>query len=421
MSLVVVEHVSSSVEESLRKIFDFFGGLEHFVEGKEKVFIKVDSSPLRAYSSTSHELVALAISLFRDAGVGVYVMDCSPHGFLTRYAFKATGIDKVVKRSGGNPLYLDEQISVKLKVGEDGHEVLFPRILHNSLIKEREENLYVSLPRLKASRTTTVSLSLKEQLNLIRYESRLDKLNHQLHQFIVDIYRIVRPDFTVIDGIKAVTHGGVPPTKTIDTFLPQLNVLIGGVDSVAVDTIGAKALGYTLEEVKHLKLADEQGLGYGRQSKIRVVGELPKLEKHEDTPKLPEKVKVIEGRDMACPEGCKGATITLLEALNAQQQIETPLTVVYGKGVNLKEVEEAKPPIIVVGPCAIKETAAYFKKKHGKENVHTVEKCGHPAKTLTHLLKITGIKLQNPLNPLQTIAAKLVAPIHIPTKTPTPQ
>ncbi len=421
MSLVIIEQVSSSVEESLRRMLDFFGGLEHFTEGKKKAFIKVDSSPLKAHSSTSNELVASTISLFRDVGVGVYVMDGSPHGFLTRYAFSVTGMDKVVKRSGGKPLYLDEQISVKLKVGDDGYEVLFPRILYNSLLKEREENLYVSLPRLKASRTTTISLSLKEQLNLVRYESRVNKLNHQLHQFIVDIYRLVRPDFTVIDGLKAVTRGGVPPTKIINAFLPRLNVLIGGVDSVAVDTVGAKVLGYTLDEVKHLKLADEQGLGYGRQSKIRIVGELPKIEKNEDAPRLPEKVKVIEGRDMACPEGCKGTTITLLEALSTQQQIGTPITVVYGKGINLKEVDEAKPPILVVGPCAMKETAAYFKKKHGKENVYLVEKCGHPAKTLTHLLKITGIKLQNPLNPLQTITAKLVAPIHIPTKTPPSQ
>ncbi|MEM1798440.1 MAG: hypothetical protein QXX87_04375, partial [Candidatus Jordarchaeales archaeon] len=149
---------------------------------------------------------------------------------------------------------------------------------------------------------------------------------------------------------------------------------------------------------------------------IKVIGEFPTLKKHEDHQKLPEKVKIIEGREMACPEGCKGATLTILEALNTQQQIKTPLTVVYGKGVNIKEVDETKPPVLVVGPCAIKETAAYFKKKHGKENVHLVEKCGHPAKTLSHLLKITGKKLQNPLNPLQTVTAKIVAPIHIPTK-----
>ncbi|MEM2572969.1 MAG: DUF362 domain-containing protein [Candidatus Jordarchaeales archaeon] len=415
MSLVIVKQVSSSIEESLKKMFDFFGGFDYLVEGKNKVFIKVDTSPLKPHASTSLEVVASVIELFKETGVGgVYVMDGSPHGFLTRYAFKVTGMDKVVKRSGGKPLYLDEQISVKLRVGEDGYDVLFPRILYKSLLKEREENLYLSLPRLKTSRTTTVSLSLKGQINLVRYESRLDKLNNQLHQFIADIYRVVRPDFTVIDGLKAVTRGGVPSTN-LGRFLPQINVLIGGVDSVAVDAVGARILGYSLDEVKHLKLADEQGLGYGKQSKIRIVGELPELEKSYEPPKLPEKVKIIEGRDMACPEGCKGATITILEALNAQQ-LETPLTVVYGKGINLKEVEEAKPPILVVGPCAIKETAVYFKKKHGKENVYLVEKCGHPAKTLTHLLKITGKKLQNPLNPLQTITAKIVAPIHIPTK-----
>ncbi|MEM4445922.1 MAG: DUF362 domain-containing protein [Candidatus Jordarchaeales archaeon] len=417
MSLVVVEHVSNSIEESLTRIFNFFGGLDHLVEGKDKVFVKVDAFPLKPHASTSPEIVASVVELLRETGVGgVYVMDGAPHGFLTRYAFKVTGLDKVVKRSGGKPLYLDEQISVRLKIGEEGYDVLFPRILYKSLLREREENLYLSLPRLKASRTTTVSLSLKSQLNLIRYESRLDKLNHQLHQFITDIYRLVRPDFTVIDGLRAVVRGGIPPIESINNFAPQLNMLIGGVDSVAVDAVGARILGYTLDEVKHLKLADEQGLGYGKQSKIKVIGEFPTLKKHEDHQKLPEKVKIIEGREMACPEGCKGATLTILEALNTQQQIKTPLTVVYGKGVNIKEVDETKPPVLVVGPCAIKETAAYFKKKHGKENVHLVEKCGHPAKTLSHLLKITGKKLQNPLNPLQTVTAKIVAPIHIPTK-----
>ncbi|MEM1658352.1 MAG: hypothetical protein QXK94_04875, partial [Candidatus Jordarchaeales archaeon] len=97
MSLVVVEHVSNSIEESLTRIFNFFGGLDHLVEGKDKVFVKVDAFPLKPHASTSPEIVASVVELLRETGVGgVYVMDGAPHGFLTRYAFKVTGLDKVV-------------------------------------------------------------------------------------------------------------------------------------------------------------------------------------------------------------------------------------------------------------------------------------------------------------------------------------
>ena len=210
MSLVVVEHVSDDLNSSLAKIFGFFGGVENLVKGKRSVYIKINAVDFRKHSYTSPEVIGAMVELFRDAGVRVYVMDNSTQGNMTRLVFKVTGIDKVVKKSGGLPLYLDEQPSVRVKIGEDGYEVEFPKIVYDKLVRERDENLYVSLPRLKTHSMATVTLSVKGQMGLLHHNSRRERHNYMLHQFIVDIYRFIRPDFVVIDGLIAVIHGHYP-------------------------------------------------------------------------------------------------------------------------------------------------------------------------------------------------------------------
>jgi len=417
LSLVVVEHVSEDLDSSLNRIFSFFGGVESLTKGKEGVYIKINAVDFRKHSYTSPEVIGAAVRLFRDAGVKVYVMDNSTQGNMTRLVFKVTGIDRVVKENGGRCLYLDEQPPVKVRIGEDGYAVELPKVVYEKLIKERDENLYVALPKLKTHSMTTVTLSVKGQMGLLHHNSRRERHNYMLHQFLVDVYRFIRPDFAIIDGLTAVVHGHYPLEKMLDRFLVPMNVLIGGGDAVAVDTVGAKILGYSLEEVEHLKLADEQGLGYGHLSKIKIVGDISMFkEKYPKNPLgvLPEEVKVIKGREMACIEGCLGNTLMVLEMLHVDHGAHAPFTIVCGKGVDMNEIEKATPPVLIVGPCALEETAMYFKRKFGEDKVLTTDKCNDLAKVTSHLMKLTGVKATQivPLNPLETLATLLKAKLH---------
>jgi len=52
-----------------------------------------------------------------------------------------------------------------------------------------------------------------------------------------------------------------------------MNIVIAGRDPVAVDAVGAAVMGMPPSEVKHLRLAEEKGLGTCDLNKIEVVGE----------------------------------------------------------------------------------------------------------------------------------------------------
>ena len=83
-----------------------------------------------------------------------------------------------------------------------------------------------------------------------------------------------KPDFTLIDGLNAVYYGHYPPTALLDKCIAPLNLLIGGDDILAVDTVGARILGYSVDEVPHLQLARERITGCADLDQIEVAGDL---------------------------------------------------------------------------------------------------------------------------------------------------
>jgi len=91
---------------------------------------------------------------------------------------------------------------------------------------------------------------------------RFHRLN--LHQCIVDLYTFIHPALTVVDTTTCALHWelGGDPIK-LDTIIMSENVL-------AVDMIAASLLGYGIDEVRHLKIASESGLGPTNMEEIKV-------------------------------------------------------------------------------------------------------------------------------------------------------
>ena len=75
------------------------------------------------------------------------------------------------------------------------------------LIENGTENLYLSLPKLKTHSMSQVTLSIKNQFGLVHQRSRIADHNYRIHQKFADIYRVLRPDFVLIDGLIATNHG----------------------------------------------------------------------------------------------------------------------------------------------------------------------------------------------------------------------
>jgi hypothetical protein len=89
-----------------------------------------------------------------------------------------------------------------------------------------------------------------------------------LDRAIVDLNRVMRPDLTVVDAI--VGRGG---THTHEEDRVPLGCIVAGRDVVAVDTVCATMMGFDVEDILHVKLAGEAGLGEADLARIDIRGE----------------------------------------------------------------------------------------------------------------------------------------------------
>lgn len=104
----------------------------------------------------------------------------------------------------------------------------------------------------------------------------LKEVRHYAHKYIhevmVDLLLMqqeLHPNvFAVMDG--TVAGDGAGPR----TMIPKVhNVILASADSVAIDAIAAKLMGFEPMDIPYIKMATERGLGEGRPEKIEITGD----------------------------------------------------------------------------------------------------------------------------------------------------
>jgi hypothetical protein len=246
-----------------------------------------------------------------------------------------------------------------------------------------------------------VTLSLKNQWGFPVHADRGKDHNFNLHSKLVDVYELIKPDIAFIDGIEGTVNGHYPPTAWEDKLIIPFNILIGGTDPLAVDVVGARVFGLNIEEIPHLKIAFERGLGEGDLTKINVIGkDLNEYkEKYEWNlfQKFPEDVKIIKGKELLCREGCQNNPLTVLQMLayDYSDKFNGGWFIVMGKGHDEDLIDQLKKEGfvkgLVAGYCAIEEVGQKLRKEFGRRKIFFSGDCNNLADTLTAELKLSGI------------------------------
>ncbi|MGQ9553258.1 MAG: DUF362 domain-containing protein [Anaerolineae bacterium] len=136
----------------------------------------------------------------------------------------------------------------------------------------READLIVSVPKLKTHHWAGISLSLKNLFGLLpgaRYGWPKNFLHFNgIARSIMGLYetaRILAPVVAVVDGITGMEGDGPLFGKAVAHGL-----LAAGRDPVAVDTVCAGLMGFTLEQASYLEVA--AWTGAGQAARINTVG-----------------------------------------------------------------------------------------------------------------------------------------------------
>ena len=430
--LPLSKEMAADIRQAVAAIFDELGGAA-LLKSSGDVYIKPNVVGANAYVFTRPEVVEAAVRYWFKAGARkVYVFENCTQANYTRLVFEMTGYNALCKRTGAVPVYLDEDEVVeyefpgKRPVGSDprGYELTkfrMPRTVHEKLIREKDANLYVSIPKLKTHSMSVVTLGIKNQWAFPVHPDRSPDHNYNLHHKIVDVLSHVRPDVTLIEGVEGTIYGHYPALALADRCVRPFRVLVGGLNVVAVDIVGARIFGKRIGDVPHLKIALERGLGGGIESErdITITGDYSNYDdldilnewseyggQYPDDliPEYPTDVAVVKGKEMACREGCVNNSLSNLQLMSFDQHGKGGWTLLMGKGFADDVMESIKGPVLVVGPCAVKEIGKRLVDRLGKSKVYMSHECNDlqaVVESMCHLMKVSPLKLAPPINPLK--------------------
>jgi uncharacterized protein (DUF362 family) len=127
------------------------------------------------------------------------------------------------------------------------------------------------LPTVKTHGHAVMTGSVKNSFGGLLREVR-HYAHKYMHEVLVDLLYMQRElhpaVFTVMDG--TVAGDGAGPR----TMIPRVkNLLLAATDSLAIDAIAARLMGFDPMSIPFIRMADERGLGIGDPRNIEVVGD----------------------------------------------------------------------------------------------------------------------------------------------------
>lgn len=429
----------NEIRRTVKGIFNTMGGAA-LIKSSGDVYIKPNGIDAKPYCYTRPEVVEAVIQYWVAAGArNVFLIENATQCNYTRIVYKINSYKKICRYTGAIPVYLDEEKTVtfefkgKRTVADgdpEGYDLAtfeMPEIVVNKLIKGKNENLYINLPKLKTHSMAGVTLGVKNQWGFPVHASRGYDHNYNLPYKLVDVLSYVRPDVTLIEGVEGTIYGHYPVTALADRCVKPFRVLIGSTNVVAADLVGAKIFGLDVGDVPHLKIAIEKNLSDGVQgfNDIELVGDINRLENIDligDMPQtgkyptslynsFPDDVNVVMGRTLACREGCVNNPMTLLQVLHHDYNGRGGWDLVIGKGHDADVIDRLKGPVLIAGHCAIEEVSERLIRRLGRKRVYLSGECNNlcsTAEAMFHLMKVNPVELC-PINPISAFAAFIIA------------
>jgi len=270
MPVVSVIHTEDLSEQGIKKAT--FQAIEEsgfkLPEKPDTVILKVN---LRYYwdsstgETTDPRVVSAIIDYIRDhcdREADIVVAEADASAMRTRYAFKMLGYEKLAERKSVGLINLCECEKVEKEVVVEGKKFALP-IAQLML----DADLLINVPKLRTHRLTTISGDLKNFFGAI---AKPRKINYHpnLNEVIVGINKLLKPNLAVIDGTIAL---GKYPVK--------MGLVLASMDQLAADFVAAKIMGYNPLRIKHLTLAEKEGVGICTNLKIIGVQDLTSFPK----------------------------------------------------------------------------------------------------------------------------------------------
>ncbi len=146
---------------------------------------------------------------------------------------------------------------------------IFPEGIEIPSIYEGRDILH--LPTVKTHGHSITTGAIKNAFGGLLKEVR-HYAHKYIHELMVELLLLPRELQPTVVAFRAGTGAGAGAGPR--TMIPRIqNVILASSDSVAIDAVAAKMMGYDPLEIPYLRMATEMGLGEGRIGHIEIAGE----------------------------------------------------------------------------------------------------------------------------------------------------
>jgi uncharacterized protein (DUF362 family)/Pyruvate/2-oxoacid:ferredoxin oxidoreductase delta subunit len=268
-SVSIVRCQSYDEEESLqglRKAIGLLGGIEQFVQKGNRVLLKPNllfGKSAEKAVTTHPSIVKGMIKIVREGG-GIPLIGDSPSvGGLVRTAEKA-GIKRVADEMNCPLVEFDRPVLSAKGVGRHFKQLEIDQAI-------LEVDVIINLPKWKTHGNTLLTLGVKNLFGCIPgprkalWHLRAGENHKFFAQVLVDLYEVVKPPLTVLDGIVGMEGNGPNSGRPI-----SLGLILASNDALSIDQVVCDLLGISRKALLTNRVALEQGIG---RDGIEVLGE----------------------------------------------------------------------------------------------------------------------------------------------------
>jgi len=257
------------VSDAINKTFSFFGRIENIIQKGSRVLLKPnflkESSPRKCV--ITHPIVVETVARkVIEAGATPVIGDSPAFGSMKKIT-RRVGLDKVAEEMGIDIIELDKPRKVSVNCG--GKE--FSLTVSGRAL---DVDAIINLPKLKVHVQLLFTAGVKNLYGCVsgkRKVWRHFKAKNNLDWYadmLIANYQLVKPSFTVVDGIMAMEKkgpsGGLPK---------DVSLVVGGIDGIAIDRVVAELISVNPENVPVLRAAKRLQVGEQDLSKIEISGE----------------------------------------------------------------------------------------------------------------------------------------------------
>ena len=254
------------VLKGLRQSINLIGGIANFIKRGDRVLLKPNllfgKSPEKAVT-THPAIVKGVVQIVREAGGLPYIGDSPSIGSLVRTAEKA-GIKQISEELGCPLVEFETPVFPPQKGGQ-----IFKQLEIDKAVLEAD--VVINLPKWKTHNMMFLTLGVKNLFGCVPgprkalWHLKAGEDRKVFAQVLVDLYQVIQPSLTILDGIVGMEGNGPNGGDPI-----SLGLILASGDSLSLDQTVCDLLGISRESLMTNRVAFELGLG---KDGIEVVGE----------------------------------------------------------------------------------------------------------------------------------------------------